>query len=156
MIARALGAPFSLEHCPRVKGENFQKVKVPPSSTDSEPTFVQCEVPSALPEKDCPSWLNPAPRGTCCAPWRIPNVRLQAYRPAVSLTSSIFGIDYRFTSTSKRLSTRVTPATCFALDSIAAFSCTLLTGPRNVTVPPEVMILTLWAFIDNESSPTPA
>ena len=37
------------------------KVKVPPSSTDSEPTFVQCEVPSALPEKDCRSWLNPAP-----------------------------------------------------------------------------------------------
>ncbi len=44
----------------------------------------------------------------------------------------------------------MTPATCLAFVSIAAFSSVLLTGPRNVTVPPEVMIFTLWAFVDNE------
>ena len=60
-------------------------------------------------------------------------------------------IVYRFTSISKRLSTRVTPATCLAFVSIAAFSSVLLTGPRNVTVPSEVMIFMFWAFVDNES-----
>ena len=63
---------------------------------------------------------------------------------------------YRFASISKRLSTRVTPATCLAFASIAAFSSALLTGPRKVTVPPEVTIFTLWAFVENELSPTTA
>src|SRR4030095_1609291 len=79
-----------------------------------------------------------------------------SFTPSTTLVHRPFRIVYRFTSTSKRLSTRVTPATCFALDSMAAFSSELLTGPRNVTVPPEVMIFTLWAFMDNELSPPTA
>jgi hypothetical protein len=56
--------------------------------------------------------------------------------------------------TSKKVSTRVTPATCLALASIAVFSCWLLTGTRKVTTPAEAMIFTLWAFVDSESSAT--
>jgi hypothetical protein len=65
-------------------------------------------------------------------------------------------LPYRLASTSSWLSTLVTPATCLALASMAAFSWALFTGPRSVTLPFEVMILALWALVDSESSATTA
>src|ERR1039458_6097276 len=54
------------------------------------------------------------------------------------------------------LSTLPAPAIAFALLAIATFSASLLTGPRNVTLPFAVTIFTLCASIESELSLTTA
>src|SRR5215813_10307940 len=50
------------------------------------------------------------------------------------------------------LSTLFAPAMLWALASIVAFSCGVLTGPRSVTTPWAVIILTFLALVDSDLS----
>jgi hypothetical protein len=75
------------------------------------------------------------------------------YRMLLSWTFLLFT---SWVSTSSWLSTLPAPAIDFALLATAIFSSSVLTGPRKVTLPFSVTILTLCASIESERSLTTA